>query len=54
MAVGHFAKIFDPVKNGIQLTDDAVTRLKNEFASNDPNVIFLILSISGRQHGETC
>ena len=40
MAVGHFAKIFDLGKNGIQLTDDSVTRLKNEFASNDPNVIF--------------
>ena len=52
MAVGHFAKIFDPGKNGLQLTDDSVTRLKNEFATNDPKVIFLIHSISGRQHGE--
>ena len=38
--MGHFAKIFDPGKNGLQLTDDSVTRLKNEFASNDPNVVF--------------
>ena len=40
MAVGHFAKIFDPGKNGLQLTDDSVTRLKNEFATNSPNVVF--------------
>ena len=40
MAVGHFAKIFDPGKNGPQLTDDSLTRLKKEFTTNDPNVIF--------------
>ena len=40
MAVGHFARIFDPGKNGLQLTDDSETRLKNEFDTNDPNVIF--------------
>ena len=40
MAVGHFSKIFDLVKNRLQLTDDSVMRLKNEFASNDPNIIF--------------
>ena len=40
MAVGHFSKIFDPGKNGLKLTDDSVTRLKNEFAENDPNVFF--------------
>ena len=40
IAVGHFANIFDPGKNGLQLTDDSVTRLDNEFAMNDPNVIF--------------
>ena len=28
MAVGHFSQIFDPGKNGLQLTDDSVTRLK--------------------------
>ena len=28
------------MKNGLQLTDDSVTRLKNEFARNDPNVAF--------------
>ena len=39
-AVGHFAKMFDAGKNGLQLTDDSVTRLKNEFATNDPNVFF--------------
>ena len=35
-----FSLIFDPGKNGLQLTDDSVTRLKNEFATNDPNVFF--------------
>ena len=40
MAVGHFSKIFDPGKNGLQLTDDSAMNLVNEFASNDPNVIF--------------
>ena len=39
MAVGQFTKIFDP-GNGLQLTDDSVMRLKNELASNDPNVVF--------------
>ena len=38
MAVGHFSKIFDPWKSGPQLTDDSVTKFKNEFAANDPNV----------------
>ena len=51
MAVGHFAKIFDPGENGLQLTDDPVTRLEIEFTTNDPN---LIHSISGRQHGGIC
>ena len=40
MAVGHFSNIFDPGKIGQQLTDDSVTRLKNEVATNDPNVFF--------------
>ena len=40
MAVGHFSKILDPKKNGLQLTDDSVTRLKNECATNNPNVFF--------------
>ena len=40
MALGHFSKFFDPGKNGLQLTDDSVTRLKTEFAANDPNVVF--------------
>ena len=35
MAVGPFSEIFDPGKNGLQLTDDSVKRLKNEFATND-------------------
>ena len=39
-AVGHFSRMFDLKKNGQQLTDDSVTRLKNEFATNDPNVVF--------------
>ena len=38
IAVAHFAKIFDAGENGLQLTDGSVTRLKNEFATNDPNV----------------
>ena len=40
MAVGHFAKTFDPGRNVLQLPDDSVTRLKNEFATNDPSVVF--------------
>ena len=40
MADVHFSKIFEPGKSGQQLTDDSVTRLKKEFATNDPNVIF--------------
>ena len=39
-AVGHFSKIFDPGKNGQQQIDESVTRLKNELAENDPNVVF--------------
>ena len=40
MAVEHFAKILDPGKNGLQLIADSVVKLKNEFASNDPNAVF--------------
>ena len=40
MAVGHFSKIFDPGRNGLQLSDDSETNSKNEFATNDPNVVF--------------
>ena len=40
MAVGHFTKMFDPGKNGQQLIEDFVTDLKNEFAKDDPNVVF--------------
>ena len=40
MAVGHFAKIFDSGKNGLQLTDDSKAKLRNEFDANDPNVFF--------------
>ena len=40
MAVGDFAKILDLGKNGLRLTDDSATRLKTEFATNDPNVFF--------------
>ena len=46
MAVGHFAKIFDPWKNVLQLTDDSVTKLKNELAENDPNVFFSYVPFS--------
>ena len=34
------SKTFDPGKNGLHLTHDSVTRLRNDFATNDPNVIF--------------
>ena len=41
MAVGYFFKIFDPGKNGVQLTDDFSMKLKNEFVSGDKkDVIF--------------
>ena len=40
MTVGHLTKISDPGKNELQLTDDFVMRLKDEFASNNPNVVF--------------
>ena len=46
MAVGHFCKIFDPGKNGLQLFDDSLTRLKNEFAANDPSVFFSYVPFS--------
>ena len=39
MTVGHFTKIFDPGKNRLQLADDFVMRVKNEFATTDPNVV---------------
>ena len=39
MSVGHCAKIFDPRKNGFQLTDGSVTRLKNALAPNDPTMV---------------
>ena len=39
MTVGNFTQICGPGRNGSQLTDDSVTRLKDEFASKDPNVI---------------
>ena len=41
-----FSEIFDPEKNGQQLTEDSVTRLKNEFAANDPNVFFSYVPFS--------
>ena len=44
MAVEHFAKIFDPGNNGLQLTDDSAIRLKNEFGTSDPNVVFSNIS----------
>ena len=40
MMVGHLTKRSDPKKNELQLTDDIVKRLKNEFTSNNPNVVF--------------
>ena len=54
MAVGHFSKIFDPAENGLQLADDFVIRLKNEFASNGPNVIFSYAALQDDDNGETC
>ena len=35
-----FFRIFDPGKNGLQLTVDFSMQLKNEFVLDDPNVIF--------------
>ena len=35
-----FLKDIRSWENGLQSTDDSVTRLKNELAANDPNVIF--------------
>ena len=46
VGVGHFSNIFDPGKKGLQLTDDSVTRLKNEFATNDPSVYFSYVPFS--------
>ena len=43
VAVGHVAMFFDPRKNGLQLADDCVMRLKNEFASDDPDAVFSYL-----------
>ena len=40
MAVVQCTKIFNRGRNGLQLTEIRSMRLKNEFASNDPNVIF--------------
>ena len=40
MAFGHFSMIFELGKNGLQLADDFVVRLTNEFASDDPIVFF--------------
>ena len=48
MAVGHFAQIFDPGKNKQQLTEDFVTKFQNEFATDDPNVVFSFVPFSGR------
>ena len=38
-AVGCSLNIFDPGKNGLQLTDDFAMTLKNEFVLDDPKVI---------------
>ena len=46
MAVRHFSKMFDPGKNGLQLIDGSVTRLKNEVAETDPNVFFSYVPLS--------
>ena len=40
MAVGHFAETHDLGKHGLRLTDNFVTRLMNEFATNCPNAVF--------------
>ena len=51
MAVGHFSKIFDPGTDRLQLTDDSVTILKNEFAANGPNVFFSYVPLSDDDTG---
>ena len=40
VAADHPRELGTPGKNGLQLTDDSVTRLRNEFATNDPNITF--------------
>ena len=46
VGIGHFSNMFDPGKKGLQLTDDSVTRLKNEFAANDSSVYFSYVPFS--------
>ena len=46
-AVGCSFKIFDPGKNGLQLTDDSAMKLKNEFVLDDQNAIFLYIPFPG-------
>ena len=53
MAVGHFAKKFDPGKNALHLTDDSVTRLKMA-SLRTIRTSFSHSFISGRRLGETC
>ena len=48
MAVGHRAKKFDIGKNGLNLTEDSATRLKNQFFHERSECRFLIHSTSGR------
>ena len=54
MALGHFANIFEPGKSELHLTDDPLMRLKNEFASNDPNVVFSYIPFQDDDSGEIC
>ena len=44
---GHSFKIFDPGKNGFQLTRDSTSKLKNELVLDDENDIFYVYITSG-------
>ena len=57
LAVGHFSNILYPGKNGLQLIDDSVARLKNEVAENDLSVFFSYVPFSDddtERHPEVC
>ena len=54
MTVGHLTKMSDPGKNELQLTDDIVKRLKDEFASNNPNVVFSHVQYDMERPVEMC
>ena len=52
--VCHLIIIIIIIINGLQLTDDSVTRLKNEFPANDPNVVLTFILYQDDNTEETC